>query len=152
MRLRHPNCTIDIFPILCLVLIFASFLSINSKLVLPAGITIKLPYSNNTTSITTIGTITVQSANFIIFEGQLLTLENLRDNLTDFLHINNIDQSSSISLLIRCNRSVPLQVVLEICEIAKSAGYTNIHIATNLLTTKNDIKSTQYDAQKQSSQ
>lgn len=131
VRLRHPNSTIDVFPILCLVLIFVSFLSINTKLILPAGITIKLPFATNATSITTTGTITVQSSNFIIFEGQILTLETLYDSLVEFLHTNNIHQSSSISLLVRCDRSVPLQVVLKICEIAKFAGYTNLHIATN---------------------
>lgn len=137
IRLRHPNCTIDIFPILCLVLIFISFLSINTKLILPAGITIKLPSISNPTSISTTGTITVQSSNFIIFEGQILTLENLYDNLVAFLHTNNIHPSASVNLLLRCDRSVPLQVILKICEISQLAGYTNIHIATNEITHSN---------------
>jgi biopolymer transport protein ExbD len=130
IRLREPDTRVESFCILNILILFCCFSLLNSRFVLPPGTAIALPSVGNVDSRETIGVVTVQSEKFIMFNGNIFSLETLERGLGEYLKKNHGSNVGHDAILVRPDKSLPVDTLLKICEIAKRSGYATVQIAT----------------------
>lgn len=129
-KLKSPSIEIDAIPFLN-VLTIAFFISLlSSKFLFAPGLTIQLPQSSETKlqGATTSAFLTVDQSDIIFFEGNIYTLDTIKQAFTDFIksHPNHPP-----SLLAKINKSTDIDLFFNICEIAHNAGFEFIQLAAN---------------------
>ncbi|MDR1173175.1 MAG: biopolymer transporter ExbD [Puniceicoccales bacterium] len=130
-RLQPLSTGMDIFNILNILTLFGILFLLNSRFILSPGVEIELPSSKAPEAKKTIGVVTIQSEKFIIFNGDIFTIDSLKHGMKKYLDAKCAAKGDEdLVLLIRPDRSLPSDVLLKICEIAKDAGYANVQIAT----------------------
>jgi biopolymer transport protein ExbD len=113
------------------------FFLLNSRFILSPGVEIRLPQSDTAEMKKTVGIITIQSEKFIIFNGDIFTLDSIKYGMKKYLKAKCSEKADETSvLLVRPDKSLPVDVLLKICEIARDAGYANVQIATSSLAEK----------------
>ncbi|MDR1457651.1 MAG: biopolymer transporter ExbD [Puniceicoccales bacterium] len=136
-RLQPLDTSMNLFNILNILIIFGILFLLSSRFILSPGVEIELPQSNAFEARKTMGVVTVQSEKFIMFNGDIFTIDSLRYGMKKYLDAKcTAKEDEDPVLLIRPDRSLPSWVLLKICEIARDAGYANVQIATTPLTEK----------------
>lgn len=130
LRLRVPDMRVEMFSVLNILLLFAILSLLNSRLILPVGIEISLPTTSAANGAETIGVITAQSENFIVFNGNMFSLDTLERGIKKYLTKSGLENCDSNAVLLRPDKSLPTGILVKICEIAKRAGYSAVQIAT----------------------
>ncbi|MDR0742001.1 MAG: hypothetical protein LBE98_00870 [Puniceicoccales bacterium] len=136
-RLHPLDTSMDLFNILNILTLFGILFLLNSRFILSPGVAIKLSQSNASTARKTMGVVTVQSEKFIMFNGDIFTIDSLKYGMKKYLDAKcAAKEDEDLILLLRPDRSLPSRVLLKICEIARDAGYTNVQIATTPIAEK----------------
>lgn len=136
-RLQPLDTSMDIFNIFNILTLFGILFLLNSRFILSPGVEIELPQSNASTAMKTIGVVTVQSEKFIMFNGNIFTIDSLKYGMKTYLDAKCATKGDEdLVLLLRPDKSLPSSVLLNICEIARDAGYTNVQIATTPIAEK----------------
>ncbi|MDR0679855.1 MAG: biopolymer transporter ExbD [Puniceicoccales bacterium] len=129
-ELPVPNATIDTFVVICALIIIGLGLLTIHRLILPAGLGIELPNSKEVQYLQTAHTITVKSENLLIVDDEISSLKTLkRDMGAKITQREKFNPKTPI--LLRMDAAIPLQTAVNICEILKSLGFSNVHIALN---------------------
>jgi biopolymer transport protein ExbD len=136
-RLQPLDTGMNLFNILNILMLFGILFLLNSRFILSPGIEIELPRSNTSEARKTMGVVTVQSEKFIMFNGDIFTIDSLRYGIKKYLDAKYAaKEDGDPILLIRPDRSLPSGILLKICEIARDAGYANVQIAITPITEK----------------
>jgi len=133
-RLSPPPRDLDFFAWVNVVVIALFFVLLGSRFVLAPGVAIGVgdgggiepPSAGPST--TTPGpasmVVSVRRDNVILFEGGVYSLADLRKQMGDYTK-----NHSGAVLLVRADRQVSVQALLDLCEAAKSVGFANVLLA-----------------------
>lgn len=92
------------------------------------GISISMPTTLNTTYAKTDKVLQVQSDDFMMLDEKFLSLKTLPSALKKSISNN---KNNDTCLLIIVDKTIQLENFIRICDIAKSSGYTDLHLATS---------------------
>jgi biopolymer transport protein ExbD len=92
---------------------------------------ISLPVGGELQSIGTTGVITVQSEKFIMFDGNIFSLDTLEWGIKKYLQGKNCGESRENVVLVRPDKSLSVEILIKICEIARKSGYSAVQIASS---------------------
>lgn len=126
-HLRQPAKRFDFVPLLDVFFIGLFFLMLSPRFVLSPGLTIDLPESPGSAPMAGLpasAVVTVHSDEMILFEGQILSTEDLDGAMRRFM-----EGRTDPTVLIYFDRQVSIQTLLLVSETARRAGVTRIQLA-----------------------
>ena len=129
-KAQDIDTKINLFPILCMVTILSMFFVFNSRFVLSPGVDITLPVSDYAIDSESIVFLTVKNEKFIILDGSVCSIDSLGEYLGSFLKRHKISDAKNLSMLVISDESLPLSLLIKVCDIVRSAGYGHIKIAS----------------------
>lgn len=125
MELEHGLKQIDITPMIDMIFQLLIFFMLTSSFVIQPGIKVNLPKAVTSDVIKSENIeIVVSSENVIYAEGRVVTMEELKKMF------EGADKKTQ-SILIKSDRRASLGRVVEIWDMARDMGITQINIATN---------------------
>ena len=125
MELEHGLKQIDIAPLIDVVFLLLIFFMLTSSFVMQPGIKVKLPKAVTSEVIKAENIeVMVTGKNIIYLFGRQVTLDEIK---AFFKQTAKREQT----ILIRADRSASLGRVVEIWDMARDLGITQINIATN---------------------
>lgn len=128
ISLKISDKTVSNPTILAVALFIFGLSLFSSRFAFSPGIDVALPRVKQIYYKPTHGTLTLGRNGMIIFNDKILSKDNLRKELEDFIAKKfNIKHPC---LLIRADQSIPLGIFLELSNIARAAGFHRIQIAT----------------------
>ncbi len=126
-HLRPPKSGINLLPVMDLLLIGLFFGLFWSDQILAPGLAIDLPEAGpggDLGGLPASAVLTVRSNGMLLFEGNILSMENLESALAT--HLQGI---SSPRLLINFDREVSMQTLLQVSERVRAAGVERVVVA-----------------------
>ena len=124
-KIMHP--LMESSALVDIALLFILFIMASSSYVVQPGIKIELPESSEVQGIPYSSLVVhISQTKQIFFKDELVTLTSLKERL------DNAITDSEETLLIEADKSVSQQEIINICDIARSAGLKNIAIATEI--------------------
>lgn len=125
MELEHGLRQIDIAPLIDIVFQLLVFFMLTSTFVMQPGIKIKLPKAVTSEIVSYENIEIVVSGESVIYlNGKVVTLKELENLFNQAAKRNQ-------SILIKADRRASLGRVVEIWDMARDIGITQINIATN---------------------
>ena len=118
----------NVWSFMCIGVIFVAAYVLNSNFILMPGLSIDLPTAESTTYANVDNVLQIQSNDFMLFDEEFLSIKTLPAALKRSL-VNSKNHDSC--LLIIVDKTIQLENFIQICDIAKSAGYNNLHLATS---------------------
>jgi biopolymer transport protein ExbD len=133
-RLSPPPRDLDFFAWVNVAVITLFFSLLGSRFVLAPGVAIGVG-DGGVLAPPTVGPSSVESSrasvvvsvrrdNVVLFEGGVYSLPDLRKQMTDYTK-----NHSGAVLLVRADRQVSVQALLDLCDMAKSVGFANVFLA-----------------------
>lgn len=100
------------------------FYILSSQFLFAPGLNVNLPCAKEEalSGAFSASILTVVSDNMLLFEGCIYDRKGIKKVLKS-------SQKASSVLVIKCDQEVSMQIFFEVCQVAKKAGYTSIHIA-----------------------
>ena len=128
MHLKSPRVIFPSLYILSTWMFIFGLSLLGSKFIFSPGIDISLPTSSQVFFQTTDSTLTVGKNGLLIFNDKILNYDELHEEFSEFIatHASAADHV----ILIRIACEISLQKFLDITQLAKSAGFAKVHIAT----------------------
>ncbi len=125
-RLKKPSLRFDVVALFDILVIVFGFTLLSSRFIFAPGITIDLPRvaADDLVGIRTDAVLTIGANEMLLFEGAILNYDNFVDRLRDHFR-----EDPDGSLLIRADRRIPMQTLLEVAELARSAGVARVQVA-----------------------
>jgi biopolymer transport protein ExbD len=134
-RVSPPPRDVDYFAWVNVGLIALFFLLFGSRFVLAPGLPIGVGDGGRTIEPPTIGAasdtpgpssvvVSVRRDNVVLFDGGVYSLPDLRKQMADYTK-----NHSGAVLLVRADRQVSVQALLDLCDMAKSVGFTSVLLA-----------------------
>lgn len=125
MEIEHGLKQIDIAPLIDIIFQLLIFFMLTSSFVMQPGIKVNLPKALTSEVVTAENIeILVTAENVTYLNGKVTTLPELRSIL-------KLAAKRNQSILIKADRRTSLGRVVEIWDIARDLGITQINIATN---------------------
>lgn len=136
-HLRAPDRTFDPIPWVNLMVLFVFIGILHSRFILAPGITIDLPSQQEaslsavqTTAVLTMSASGVQGNRpFILFQGKVLNLDQIEGPLTAFVAQAKAEETL---LLLKADRNVRAQHLIDLCEIARRSGFGGVQLAAEI--------------------
>ncbi len=124
----EPDNRINLVPFFDLCVIGLFFALYSSRFIFAPGVTIDLSEVDVSarTGLPTPAVLTVRENNILLFEGEIFRLEALDEKLTQFVIQEKVEEAT---LLIKADKSVAMQEILHICDLARKAGFDRVHLA-----------------------
>ncbi|MDR0351585.1 MAG: biopolymer transporter ExbD [Puniceicoccales bacterium] len=126
--LKEPDSTVDVWSVLCIVLFLFGIFLMGARFVFPPGIHLELPRADNISTSKIHGILTIRSSDMLLFNGRIFALSDLENELKFFIKVKN-DSNEKIIILVRPDKNLGLGEFIHICEIIKSSGINEIHVA-----------------------
>ena len=121
----EPKTTLEVVPIVDLVVIVVFFGLFGSPFVVPKGINIDLEVSESLMSgISVTSVLTVKRDDMLLFEGQNLKLHQFEEKARDYL-----EGKDNAVLLLRLDPDIKIDTFFQISAEAKKAGFSKVHVA-----------------------
>ncbi|MDR1401899.1 MAG: hypothetical protein LBI81_03010 [Puniceicoccales bacterium] len=136
LRLLEPDTHIELFDVLNFLLLICVFSLLNSRFILFPGVGISLQAAETIEARETMGVVTVQSEKFIVFNGNIFSLDTLAQGMKKYLGEKHVENSHGNVLLVRADRSLPVDVLVKVCKITKNVGYSAVQIAAHPLSSE----------------
>ncbi len=125
-HLKKPDMSLDSIPLLNVLLIGLCLVSMGTLFVAAPGELVELPNTPPSAIVPVIDVLTIQHDNMLLFNSRIYTLEEFNRH---FQRTSQPTEKHGV-LLIKCNRDVSIQTFLEVCSIARNAGFERVQIAT----------------------
>lgn len=125
-HLRPAPRNLDVFYFADLALLGVFFLLMGSQFVLAPGMPMSLPVMENSTDLAQPADVVVsmRGDDGILFEGGLFPLEAFQSKLAEIVAARGVE-----TVLVRVDRQVTAQGLLDLCAAARRAGARNVQIA-----------------------
>lgn len=132
-KYRKQRLYISALPFFDVLLIAFLLSLISPKFVFAPGLSIDLPNAIYRAPVGSYSTavISVNQTNLIFFEGQIISLKNLLVILQEYIYEQK-DAKKNI-LLVKMSKNANMDVFFNVCDVAKYAGFDQVHLASNLL-------------------
>lgn len=125
-HLRSPPRSYDVFYFADLALLGVFFMLMGSQFVLAPGMPMDLPVMEESTDLAQPADVVVsmRGDDGILFEGGLFPLEAFQSKLAEIVTARGAE-----TVLVRVDRQVTAQGLLDLCAAARRAGAKNVQIA-----------------------
>ena len=134
-RLSPPPRDLDFFAWVNVAVIALFFGLLGSRFVLAPGLPIGVGDGGGVIEPPSVGpssvapgpssvVVSVRRDNVVLFEGGVYSLPELRKQMADYTK-----NHSGAVLLVRADRQVSVQALLDLCEMAKSVGFASVLLA-----------------------
>lgn len=133
-RLRPPPRDLDFFAWVNVAVIVLFFGLLGSRFVLAPGMSVgvggeeslMLPQIGGTNESMGPASVVVsyRRDNVILFEGGMYSLSELRRHMENYVR-----QHPGAVMLVRSDRQVSIQAILDLCEMARTVGFSNVLLA-----------------------
>jgi len=125
MELEHGLKQIDIAPLIDMVFQLLIFFMLTSSFVIQPGITVNLPKAVTSEVIKPQNLdIVISSENIVYLNGRVVTTQELKKLLIEA-------SKRKQTVLIKSDKRVPLGRVVEIWDMSRDLGISQVNIATN---------------------
>lgn len=125
LELEHGLSQIDIAPLIDIVFQLLIFFMLTSSFIMQPGIKVNLPKAVTSEAVKPENIeILVTGENVTYLNGRVVTIQELKDML-------KVAAKRSQSILIKSDRRASLGRVVEIWDLARDTGISEINIATN---------------------
>jgi biopolymer transport protein ExbD len=130
LRLKALGLEWDSIPLITLLTIAFMFSLLDRNIFQQPGLAIKLPEATQEllNSVSSITVLTVTPNRTFILGGKLYTLATLTHGFQKAIINGGADEPI---LLLKADHGTEMQLLFEICELAKKAGFVKVQIATN---------------------
>jgi biopolymer transport protein ExbD len=130
---RRANNLWDCVPFINVFLIVILFYALGNRLFMAPGMPIELPTTSSPQHLQ--GTLydsvlTIINTDTILFEDNTYHANSIASALQKYPQGKR--SNANPILLIKCDQSCSIQQILTLCSQARDAGYTKIHLASNL--------------------
>jgi biopolymer transport protein ExbD len=125
--LEKPDTKFDNSSIIAVLLFIFGLSLLGSRFVFSPGTTIKIPKIKHIDLQATSGILNIGLNNLLMFNNRILQLEDLADEMVNFLSHKKSPENTT--LLICIDRSVSFGFVIQVTDTLRSAGCKNIQIA-----------------------
>lgn len=130
-RIKKADPSIETAALFNILLIALMFTLLSSRFIVAPGVNLSFAQDDEgkLSGVVVDGHIDVLSArgeNMIIFGGNIYTLKTF----AEMMERRPRDKGRG-TLLIKADKNVDAQSILEICQIAKSGGFESVHLAAN---------------------
>ena len=108
------------------VMLFFSLLG--SKFVLASGELVQvmeLPKNSSPTQSAASVVVSYQRDNMVLFEGGIFPLDDLRPRMEQY-----VKEHPGAVMLVRYDKAVSMQGFMDLCDLARKAGFANVLVAT----------------------
>ncbi len=124
IELEHGLRQIDIAPLVDVIFQLLIFFMLTSSFIIPSGIRVNLPKAVTSQMVKSKSLeIVVSGENVIYIDGGVVTIQELKPILKELVNRNQ-------SLLIKADRRAQLGRVVEIWDMARNLGLSQVNIAT----------------------
>ncbi len=125
-KLKRSSGSFDFIALLDVVVLALGFTLLSSRFIFAPGITVDLPRvgQGELTGMRTDAVLTIGANEMLLFEGAILNFDNFEGYLRDYF----ADESGA-ALLIRADRSISMETLMEVAEMARAAGVDRVQIA-----------------------
>ena len=125
-HLRPPPRSLDVFYFADVALIALFFLIMGSKFVLAPGMPMDLPVMEESSSLAQSADVVVsmRGDEGVLFEGGMFPLEAFQSKLAEIVKARGAE-----TVLVRIDRQVTAQGLLDLCAVARRAGAKHVQIA-----------------------
>ncbi len=129
-QLPEPDNRINLVPYLDLCVIGLFFALYSSRFIFAPGVTIDLSEVDVSarTGLPTPAVLTIRQNDILLFEGEIFRIESLNEKLAAFVLK---ERTGAATLLIKADKSVAMQQILHISDLARQAGFSKVHLATD---------------------
>ncbi len=129
-QLPEPDTRINLVSFVDLCLIGLFFTLYSSRFVFAPGVAIDLSEVDSLarTGLPTPAVLTVRDNDILLFEGEIFRIEALGEKLDQFVRPRKTDGAA---LLVKADKSVDMQSILRICDMARKAGFGKVQLATD---------------------
>ena len=136
--LKRPTIKLDLIPILDLLVIALFFGLLFTRFVMVPGVRVELPKSELQMSLSNlpVAVLTIGNGGMLFFDGAVFELNSIKRGFQKH-HEEVLERD--IVLLIKTEGSMDLQLFLELCHMAKDAGFVQVQIAGEHLPDTNSI-------------
>ena len=143
-RLKRPTIKLDVVPVLDLLFIALFFGLLFTRFVMIPGIRVELPKSELRMSPSNlpVTVLTIGNGGMLFFDGAVFELSSIERGFKNYYE--KILQQDVV-LLIKTEGSMNLQLFLELCQMAKDAGFVQVQIAGEHMPDTNTIAPTSED-------
>lgn len=125
VELEHGLKPIDIAPLVDMIFQLLMFFMLTSSFIMQSGIKVNLPRAVTSQIVESKGLeIIVSGENVIYLNGKVVNTQELKSILKRF-------SGSNKPMLIKADRRAQLGRVVEIWDMARDFGFTQVNIATN---------------------
>ncbi len=125
LNLEHGLKPLDIAPLVDVVFLLLIFFMFTANFVSPPGIKVNLPKTVTSAAVDRQDIdLIVSSENFIYFKGTLIPLPELKK----LIHQAGLNRQA---VLIKADKDAALGKVVEIWDICRKSGVSQVNIATN---------------------
>jgi len=125
-HLRPPPRSLDVFYFADLALLGVFFMLMGSQFVLAPGMPMNLPVMEDSTNLAQPADVVVsmRGDDGILFEGGLFPLKAFESKLAEV-----VTTRGAVTVLVRVDRQVTAQGLLDLCAAARKAGAKHVQIA-----------------------
>ncbi len=121
----RPETSLEVVPIVDILIIVVFFGLFSSPFVMPQGIEHTLSVDQAIiTGVDVSAVLTVKRDNMLLFEGANLKLDQFEPKAREFL-----ENKSQAILLVRMDPHIKMETYLNICAQARRAGFVKVHVA-----------------------
>lgn len=119
--------SINIIPLVDVMLVLLTIVLTTSTFIAVGAIPVELPKAeSSTTAPLQTATVEIDKQGLLYLDAQVASLAELRQGLT------KIDKKTPI--MIRADRSIALEVFVEVMDLVKSLGFTKVSLQTEAVT------------------
>lgn len=131
-RLKQNEIKLDVIPVLDLVVIALLVSLVFTRFVMLPGVRVDLPTTELRMQYTDhpVAVLTIQNRGMLFFNGSVYTGESIERAFIDYM--DESDESTNV-LLVKAEAAIDLQRFLEICQMAESAGFSQVQLAGSKL-------------------
>lgn len=124
-HLQEPRGGVDMVPLVDVLLIGLCLLLMGSGFIGAPGVGIALPEVHDRQVVPVTEVLTIKHDRMLLFRGRIFTVEELRH----FFEKEGVKVQGG-ALLVKVDREVSVQALLNVCEVVRQSGFERIQLAT----------------------
>ena len=126
--LKRPPISFDMIPVLDLLVIALLFSLLFTRFVMVPGVRVDLPDSDMQMQLSNlpVAVLTIGNNGMLFFDGAVFELNSIGPS---FKNYTKDLSGKDVVLLVKTEGSMNLQLFLELCHMAQSAGFVQVQIA-----------------------
>lgn len=137
-RLKRPEIKVDFIPVLDLLVLALLISLLFTRFVMLPGVRVSLPETDLRMQhdASEVAVLTIGNQGMLFFAGSVYEHSSIERAFRS--HLEESDEPTSV-LLVKAEASMELQLFLDLCQMAQSAGFNEVQIAGDQVEEASDL-------------